>query len=70
MPTLHVLVSEAEEVLGTFRPDGHGAGTAPPTAAGFRAAPRQRVIELEVDEATAALDPQALHETIKAKHLG
>ncbi|MGA8680363.1 MAG: hypothetical protein WB592_07760 [Acidimicrobiales bacterium] len=71
MPKLHVLVSEQGDVLGTVQESvGAAAGAGAPAGVGFRAGPGQRVVELDVDEATARLDPEALHSKIKSEHLG
>ena len=68
MPKLSVLVGKKGEVLGTFRESNGGAGMGAPVAR-FRAAPGQRIVEVDLDEATARLDPEALHKKIKAQHL-
>jgi hypothetical protein len=68
MPKLSVLVSAQNEILGTFQGDSSGGANAP-AQMGFQAAPGQRVVEIEVDDATAHLDPEALHNKIKADHL-
>jgi hypothetical protein len=68
MPKLSVLVGKKGEVLGTFRGTSGSAGTGAPVAR-FRASAGQKVIEVELDEATARLEPEELHKTIKAKHL-
>jgi hypothetical protein len=69
MPKLSVLVSKQGEVLGTFQESSGGEGAGAPVAR-FEAGPDQRVVEVELDEATARLDPEKLHKKIKAKHLG
>jgi hypothetical protein len=68
MPTLSVLVSGNNDVLGTMRPGANGGRGAPATI-GFQAGPGQRVVEVFVDDATAQLDPAALHAKIKADHI-
>jgi hypothetical protein len=69
MPKMHVLVSDEGAVLGTFRENGPGVGTAPPSTIGFRPGEGQKVLELDVDDQTASLEPDALHAAIKANHL-
>jgi hypothetical protein len=69
MPKLSVLVSKQGDVLGTFQESGDGYGTGAPVAR-LQPGPDQRVVEVEIDEATARLDPDKLHKRIKAKHLG
>jgi hypothetical protein len=68
MPTLSLLVSENNDILGTLRQGGNGGQGAPATM-GFQAGPGQRVVEVNVDDATAQLDPEALHAKIKADHI-
>ena len=68
MPTLSVLVSENNDILGTLRQGANG-GHGAPAAIGFQAGPGQRVVEVNVDDATAQLDPEALHAKIKADHM-
>lgn len=68
MPTLSVLVSGNNEILGTLRQGANGGHGAPATI-GFQAGPGQRVVEVNVDDATAQLDPEALHAKIKADHI-
>jgi hypothetical protein len=68
MPTLSVLVGGNNEILGTSRQGANG-GQGAPTAIGFQAGPGQRVVEVNVDDDTAQLDPEALHAKIKADHI-
>ncbi len=68
MPTLSVLVGENNEILGTLRQGANG-GEGAPAAIGFQAGPGQRVVEVNVDDEAARLDPEALHARIKADHI-
>jgi hypothetical protein len=68
MPKISVLVSAQNEVLGTFtEASSHGAGA--PSQIGFQTGPGQRMVEVNVDDATAQLDPEALHNKIKTDYL-
>jgi hypothetical protein len=69
MPTLSVLVSAQNEVLGTFQA-GNGNGAGAPSQIGFQVSPGQRVIQVDIDNATALLGAEALHDKIKADFLG
>ncbi len=69
MPKLSVIVSKQGKVLGTFQGSGNGQGAGSPVAQ-LEPGPDQQVFEVEVDEATARLDPESLHKKLKAKHLG
>ena len=69
MPKLHVLVGEHGEVLGTFEDTGASGGGAAPTSLGFHAGPGQRVVDVDIDEATTKLGAEELHAKIKEKHL-
>ncbi len=68
MPKLSVLVGAQDEVLGTFR-ESTNSGVGAPAKVGFQVGPGQQVIEVEIDDATAQLDPEALHNKIKADYL-
>ena len=68
MPKLHVLVDKEGNVLGTFRADETGRGPEAPSL-GFHVRPEQRLVEVELDEKLASLDPVELHKQIKARHL-
>lgn len=79
MPILKVLINEKGEVVGTARPDaGSAVATARPDVGGQGAgAPQsvtlvarqgQRVIELNIDDKMASLEPEALHAAVKAKY--
>ena len=68
MPTLSVLVNGNNDVLGTLRQGANG-GHGGPATIGFQAGPGERVVEVNVDDATAQLEPEALHAKIKADHI-
>lgn len=69
MPILKVLVNEKGDVVGTARPDVVGSGTAAPQHVTLVARPGQRLVEVNVDDKDASLEPAALHAAIKARHL-
>jgi hypothetical protein len=67
MPKLQVLVSEHGEVLGTYDETGESHGGSAPTGFGFHARDGQRVVHLEVDDATARLAPDDLHASLSRR---
>lgn len=69
MPILKVLINEKGDVVGTARPGVVGSGAAGPQHVTLVARPGQRLVEINVDDADASLEPAALHAAIKAKHL-
>ena len=68
MPKFHVLVDQHGNVLGTLLAEAKVTGSAPPKSFGFRPRPGQRMLEIEVDEKVASLEPTELHKRIKADH--
>jgi hypothetical protein len=68
MATLKVLLNEKGKVVGTARPQTAASGPGAPQSATLVARPGQRVIDLDVDEKVASLDPGALHAAIDAKY--
>jgi hypothetical protein len=69
MPILKVLVNPKGEVVGTADPSVAATGTAPPTSATLVPRPGQRLIEVNVDESVAGLDPAKLHVELKSKYV-
>ena len=69
MSILKVLINKKGEVVGTARTDAGTSGTAAPQIVTLVARPGQRLIEIDVDDKTASLAPDALHAAIKAKHI-
>jgi ribosomal protein L16/L10AE len=80
MPILKVLINEKGEVVGTSRPDVGGStvgadrpdvggsGMGAPQSVTLVARQGQRVIEINVDDKMASLEPEALHAAVKAKY--
>ena len=68
MPILKILINQKGEVVGTARPNIAGSGAAAPQSVTLVARPGQRLIEVNVDDNVASLDPAALHKAIKVKH--
>ena len=69
MPKLHVLVASDGRVLGTLRQNGPGTGPQAPASIGMRTREGQRLLELEVDEATLSLSPEELHKALEREHV-
>ena len=69
MPILKVLINDKGEVVGTARTDVGGSGTAAPDRVTISVRSDQRLIEVEVEDKVAYLDPAALHAAIKANFL-
>jgi hypothetical protein len=68
MPILHVLVNDKGDVLGTWQAS-HRAGESGPEQVMLVAGPRQKVVQVEIDDDVARLDPTALHNRIKKDHI-
>ena len=69
MPVLKVLINKKGDVVGTMRTDATVTGKGSPELVNLVARPGQRIIEVNVDDKVARLDPAALHAAIKAQHL-
>lgn len=69
MPILKVLLNQKGEVVGTADPAVAATGTAAPTSVTVVPRPGQRLIEVNVDESVAALDPAKLHVALKSKYV-
>lgn len=80
MPILKVLINEKGEVVGTAQTDigssaigavrsnVGGSDTGAPQTVTLVARQGQRVVEINVDDKTVALEPEALHAAVKAKY--
>jgi hypothetical protein len=68
MPILRVLVNDKGDVVGTARAEVTPSGSGAPTQAAMIARPGQHVVELDVDDATAALDPTSLHDAVRSQY--
>ena len=68
MPLLQVLVNEKGAVVGTARVDVRRGGSGPERVT-LVARPGQRLLEIEVHERLASLDPTELHAAIRKEHL-
>ena len=69
MPVLKVLLSKKGDVVGTARTDVVPRGEGAPVQAILVARSDQKVVEVNVDDQVARMDPKTLHATIKSKHL-
>ena len=67
MATLHVLVDDKGNVVGTALAGSSGTGA--PSSSGFLAGPGQRMVQVTIDDKVASLDAAALHETVKTRLL-
>ena len=65
MPVLKVLLDANGKVVGTAQAAAAGSGPNSPQHATPVARPGQRLVEVTVDDKTAALDPQGLHNAIQ-----
>jgi len=61
MAVLKVLLNEKGKVVGTARPHIVAGGPGAPQSATLVARRGQRLIDVEVDEKIASLEPEALH---------
>jgi hypothetical protein len=69
MPVLKVLLDENGKVVGTAQASAAGSGPNGPEQASPVARPGQRLVEITVDDKTAALDPVRLHNAIQEMNL-
>jgi len=69
MPVLKVLLDENGEIVGTAHVAAAGSGARGPDHVVLVARPGQRVVEITIDDKTAALDAENLHQEIKALHV-
>jgi hypothetical protein len=69
MAILKVLLNQKGNIVGTARTDAAGTGKDAPQSATLVARPGQRIIEIDVDDAMASLDPAALHSSVAARYL-
>jgi hypothetical protein len=69
MPVLKILLNQDGEVIGSAQADAAAFGSGGPQFATMVAGEGQRIVEVTVDEADSNLDPEALHDAIKARLL-
>jgi hypothetical protein len=64
-----VVVNDQNDVLGTLVVDARRSSKDAPESFGIQARPGERILEIEVDDATSALAPAELHAVIAQQHL-
>jgi hypothetical protein len=64
-----VVVNDQNDVLGTLVVDARRSGTGAPESFGIQTRPGERIVEIEVDDATSTLAPAELHAVIAKQHL-
>ena len=69
MPALKVLLNENGDIVGTAHAAAPASGKSGPDHVTIVGRPSQRLVEITVDDKTAALDAEELHREIKAMRL-